>query len=142
VPVEARAPLLHELSTRDFVGLERKLRALELSAEERERLLAVPQVRGGEEVLGEGAAGLRGVVELLPEDVRSRVIFDLGLVRDLAYYTGAVFEVYDPALGQPIGGGGRYDDLLGALRAPAPAVGFALTVDSLHVALTGEERLA
>jgi ATP phosphoribosyltransferase regulatory subunit len=142
VPVEARAGLLHELSTRDFVGLERKLRALSLSAEDRERLLAVPQVRGGEEVLGEGAAGLRGVVELLPEDVRARVIFDLGLVRDLAYYTGAVFEVYDPALGQPIGGGGRYDDLLARFGRPLPAVGFALTVDSLHVALTGEERLA
>jgi ATP phosphoribosyltransferase regulatory subunit len=142
VPVEARPGLLHELSSRDFVGLERKLRELELAAEDRERLLSVPQVRGGEEVLGEGAAGLRGVVELLPEDVRSRVIFDLGLVRDLAYYTGAVFEVYDPALGQPIGGGGRYDDLLGRFGRPLPAVGFALTVDSLHVALTGEERLS
>ena len=47
---------------------------------------------------------------------RRRVIFDLGLVRNIGYYTGAVFEVYDPALGGPIGGGGRYDDLLGRLR--------------------------
>ncbi len=142
VPEEARAGLLHELSTRDFVGLERKLRALSLSGEARERLLTVPQVRGGEEVLGDGGAGLRAVVELLPDDVRARVIFDLGLVRDLAYYTGAVFEVYDPGLGQPIGGGGRYDELLGRFGRPLPAVGFALTVDSLHVALTGEERLS
>ena len=72
VPDAARAQIMHELVTRDFVGLERKLRALDLSAEDRERLLSVPQVRGGEEVLDEGAAGLRGVVELLPEDVRSR----------------------------------------------------------------------
>ncbi|HEV3002506.1 MAG TPA: ATP phosphoribosyltransferase regulatory subunit [Solirubrobacteraceae bacterium] len=142
VPEGARPAILHELATRDFVGLERELRALQLSAEDRERLLAVPQVRGGEEVLGEDAAGLRGVVALLPAAVRARVIFDLGLVRDLDYYTGAVFEVYDPGLGQPIGGGGRYDDLLGRFGRPLPAVGFALTVDSLHVALTGEERLA
>ena len=141
VPVEAHAGLLHELSTRDFVGLERKLRALSLSSEDRERLLAVPQVRGGEDVLTDEASGLRSVLALLPEDVRGRVIFDLGLVRDLSYYTGAVFEVYDPALGQPIGGGGRYDDLLGRFGRPLPAVGFALTVDSLHIALTGEERL-
>ena len=31
--------------------------------------------------------------------VADRVIFDLGLVRELGYYTGAVFEVYDPAVG-------------------------------------------
>ena len=55
-----------------------------------------------------------------------RVIFDLGLVRDLGYYTGAIFEVYDPALGHVIGGGGRYDDLLGRFGRPLPACGFAL----------------
>ena len=139
---EARGPILHELSTRDFVGLERRLRELDLLAEDRERLLSVPQRRGGEDVLVPEAAGLRDVLGLLEAGVRDRVIFDLGLVRDLAYYTGAVFEVYDPALGQPIGGGGRYDDLLGRFGRPLPAVGFALTVDSLHIALTGEERLA
>ena len=56
---------------------------------------------------------MRRVHELLEPAVAERVIFDLGLVRNIGYYTGAVFEVYDPALGAPIGGGGRYDDLLG-----------------------------
>ncbi len=68
------------------------------------------------------------------------MIFDLGLVRNIGYYTGAVFEVYDPALGAPIGGGGRYDDLLGRFGRALPAVGFALGVDRLHIALAGEER--
>ena len=68
----------------------------------------------------EAVTGLRQVHELLEPDVAARVIFDLGLVRNIGYYTGAVFEVYDPALGAPIGGGGRYDDLLGRFgRAPA-----------------------
>jgi ATP phosphoribosyltransferase regulatory subunit len=71
--------------------------------------------------------------------VAERVIFDLGLARDLGYYTGAVFEVYDPALGAPLGGGGRYDDLLGRFGRPLPAVGFALGIDRLHIALAGEE---
>ena len=79
-------------------------------------------------------------LRVLPDDVRERVIFDLGLVRQLGYYTGAVFEVYDPALGTPIGRGGRYDDLLGRFGRPLPAVGFALQVDRVHQALTGEER--
>ena len=67
----------------------------------------------------EAVTGLRQVHELLEPGVAERVIFDLGLVRNIGYYTGAVFEVYDPALGAPIGGGGRYDELLGALRAAA-----------------------
>jgi len=68
------------------------------------------------------------------------VIFDLGLVRNIGYYTGAVFDVYDPELGAPIGGGGRYDDLLGRFGRSLPAVGFALGIDRLHIALAGEER--
>jgi ATP phosphoribosyltransferase regulatory subunit len=82
---------------------------------------------------------MRSVHALLPPDAAARVIFDLGLVRSLGYYTGAVFQVYDPALGIPIGNGGRYDDLLGRFGRPLPAVGFALGVEKLHIALTGEE---
>ena len=44
------------------------------------------------------------------------------------------------SLGAPIGGGGRYDELLGRFGRPLPAVGFALGVDRLHIALAGEER--
>jgi ATP phosphoribosyltransferase regulatory subunit len=73
--------------------------------------------------------------------VAARVIFDLGLVRSLGYYTGAVFQVYDPAHGVPIGSGGRYDELLGQFGRPLPAVGFALNIERLHIALTGEERV-
>ena len=69
------------------------------------------------------------------------MIFDLGLSRAPGYYTGAVFEVYDPAVGMPIGGGGRYDHLLGQFGRELPAVGFALEVEKLHLALAAEERL-
>jgi ATP phosphoribosyltransferase regulatory subunit len=110
-------------------------------------MLELPQRRGGPDVLSdapapavEAATGLRRVLELLSAPVAERLIFDLGLVRKIGYYTGAVFEVYDPALGAPIGGGGRYDDLLGRFGRKLPAVGFALGVDRLHIALAGEER--
>jgi ATP phosphoribosyltransferase regulatory subunit len=78
----------------------------------------------------------------LPEPVASRIVFDLGLARGLGYYTGVVFDVLDPALGEPLGGGGRYDDLLARFGRPLPAVGFALHVDRLHLALAGEESVA
>lgn len=144
---EARARILHELSTHDFVGVERELVAAGLDRSAAGSLLALAQQRGGAEVLDTVPAAAAGAVEgmrrlhaLLDDDVAARVIFDLGLVRNLGYYTGAVFEVYDPALGVPIGGGGRYDDLLAQFGRPLPAVGFALVVDRLHMALHGEER--
>jgi ATP phosphoribosyltransferase regulatory subunit len=143
VPEETRARMLRELVERDYVGLEHEASALGV----RDEVLRVAQLRGGPEVLeapagpvADACEGLRAVHGLLEPDVASRVIFDLGLVRDLDYYTGAVFEVYDPALGAPIGGGGRYDDLLGKFGRPLPAVGFALGIDRLHIALAGEER--
>jgi len=143
----ARAGLLEALVRRDFVELDRRLAEAGVAGEAAELLLDVPQRRGGPELLTDAPApavdavtGMRRVYELLAPDVAERVIFDLGLVRNIGYYTGAVFEVYDPALGAPIGGGGRYDDLLGRFGRPLPAVGFALFVDSVHQALAGEER--
>jgi ATP phosphoribosyltransferase regulatory subunit len=140
VPEAARPQLLQALAQRDLVGLERAVDGLGLPKADAERLVRVPQLRGGPEILGE--ADIEGLVRLserLDDRVAGRVIYDLGLVRQLGYYTGAVFEVYDPALGAPIGRGGRYDDLLGRFGRPLPAVGFALNVDRLHIALTGEE---
>jgi ATP phosphoribosyltransferase regulatory subunit len=147
VPDEARARLLHELATRDFVGLEHEARRLDVGSEAAELLVRVPQMRGGPGVLdappgpvADALAGLRAVLAGLAEDVAARVIFDLGLVRAMGYYTGAVFDVYDPALGAPIGGGGRYDELLGRFGRALPAVGFGLGIDRLHLALAGEEQ--
>jgi ATP phosphoribosyltransferase regulatory subunit len=147
VPESTRAELLEALARRDFVELERLLGEAGLPAADAQLLLSLPQRRGGPEVLAdlpgpaaEAVTGLRMVHELLQPAVAARVIFDLGLVRSLGYYTGAVFEVYDPALGAPLGGGGRYDELLGRFGRSLPAVGFALGVDRLHIALAGEER--
>jgi ATP phosphoribosyltransferase regulatory subunit len=143
VPAAARAAILHELRTRDFVGLEREVEGLQLGAEATAALQRVPQRRGGPEVLdaaGAAADGLRSVVAQLPAGMAERVIFDLGLARGLDYYTGAVFEVYDAALGAPLGGGGRYDELLGRFGRDLPAAGWALNVERLHIALVGERR--
>jgi ATP phosphoribosyltransferase regulatory subunit len=147
VAPQARAALLEALARRDFVELEGALAEAGLAAAEVELLLSVPQRRGGPEILedlpgpaAEAAGGMRMVHELLAPRVAERVIFDLGLTRNLGYYTGAVFEVYDRALGAPIGGGGRYDELLGHFGRELPAVGFALDIERLHIALAGEER--
>jgi ATP phosphoribosyltransferase regulatory subunit len=137
VPDEARTAIIHELVTRDFVGLDREVERFG-----EPDLLRIPQLRGGAEVLDAAPEGaeLRAVLDLLADDVAGRVIFDLGLTHALGYYTGAVFEVYDAALGAPLGGGGRYDDLLGRFGRPLPACGWALNVERLHLARVGEGR--
>lgn len=144
----ARAAILHELATRDMVGLEREVRAAADDEETATMLLDVASRRGEPALLDElvdprlepALAGLRELVAQLDPAVASRLILDLGLTRKLGYYTGAVFEVYAPGQGHAIGGGGRYDDLLGTFGRPLPAVGFALDVDALHTAMVGTSR--
>jgi ATP phosphoribosyltransferase regulatory subunit len=147
VPATERNLILAELAAGDFVGVEHEVRGLGLADGEVELLLGVPSMRGGPALLDgltgpleDAARGMRAVHALLAPEVAGRIIFDFGLMRSLGYYTGAVFQVYDPAHGVPIGGGGRYDELLGQFGRPLPAVGFALNVERVHIALTGEER--
>lgn len=53
--------------------------------------------------------------------------FDPWLVRGMGYYTGAIFEVAHPSLGYSLGGGGRYDGMIGRfLGSDVPAAGFSL----------------
>lgn len=145
VGAEDQAFLLDALAARDFVAIGSRSRSLGLDAES-ERLVAdVPAMRGTAELLdaegplGARLGGLRELVSQLDAEVASRVMIDLGRFPRMGYYTGAVFEVYDPALGEPIGGGGRYDELLARFGRPLEAVGFAVDVDRLHAAIAGEE---
>ncbi len=144
--------VLLALERHDFVELEARVGDLGVSGKRQQTLTGLPQLRGGPEVLDRavelGGHDVRQATQRLSDvaagvearGLAERVIFDLGLVRDLSYYTGAIFEVYDPALGHVIGAGGRYDDLIGRFGSPRPACGFALFVERLHVAQAEEER--
>jgi len=65
---------------------------------------------------------------------------DLGIIRNLDYYTGAVFEGYSEGIGFPISGGGRYDRLTSEFGWSQPATGFQHGVERLHYALALENR--
>lgn len=55
------------------------------------------------------------------------VIFDPFLVRGMGYYTGPIFEIEHPELGYSLGGGGRYDGMIGRfLGSEVPATGFSI----------------
>lgn len=56
-----------------------------------------------------------------------RLRFDPTLVRGMGYYTGSIFEIEHPESGSSIGGGGRYDGMVGRwLGTDAPAVGISI----------------
>ncbi len=60
-------------------------------------------------------------------DGKYSVIYDMTLVRGQGYYTGTVFEITSPEFRGAIGGGGRYDNLIGKfLGESIPAVGFSI----------------
>ncbi len=84
---------------------------------------------------------LLGAYNLPPE----RTAFDLSFTRNLDYYTGVVFEFRVDLPGKSqflLGGGGRYDELIGLLGAAnhVPAVGFMLYLDNLLEALGEADR--
>ena len=140
--------MLEDLSERNLAGIEARVDRLGLGAGVRDLLVRIPTLRGGPEILDQAGEAVSGAVEnlravydiLAKRGVADRLILDLGLVRELGYYTGAVFEVYDPAVGFALGGGGRYDDLIGRFGPARPACGAGLDIQRVHVAQIEEER--
>jgi histidyl-tRNA synthetase len=65
-----------------------------------------------------------------------RVSLDLSLARGLSYYTGAIMEVHVADLAGSLGGGGRYDNLVGMfLGQSIPACGFSLGLERILVVM-------
>jgi len=69
-------------------------------------------------------------VKSLPD--ASKVRFDPTLVRGMGYYTGAIFEIEHPESTSSIGGGGRYDNMVGQWSGSStPAVGISLGIERI-----------
>ena len=80
----------------------------------------------------EAIASLASIGDSLSETDRAALVFDPFLVRGMGYYTGAIFEVAHPELGYSLGGGGRYDGMIGRfLGSEVPAAGFSLGFERL-----------
>src|SRR5439155_18298675 len=83
-------------------------------------------------------AELRQLVELCQEaGGGGRVRVDPSLARGLSYYTGAIMEIAVPDLAGSLGGGGRYDHLIGMfLGRDVPACGFSLGLERIIVVMS------
>ncbi len=101
----------------------------------RSEVLARARALAGCAEAREAVARLERIDQLLSDEERDHVVYDLGEIRGLDYYTGIQFEVFVSGVGRAVGLGGRYDDLLALYGAARPAVGFALETDALAAIL-------
>ena len=70
---------------------------------------------------------LREIFEAVEKLHPGKLRFDPTLVRGMGYYTGSIFEIEHPASGSSIGGGGRYDGMVGKwLGTDVAAVGISI----------------
>ncbi len=91
----------------------------------------------------DGARAAKEIQELLAiaasGPAGAHLVFDPTLARGLSYYTGPIFEITCAGLAGSMGGGGRYDGLIGMFtKRQIPAVGFSLGLE--RVLLVMEER--
>jgi len=62
----------------------------------------------------------------------TKIRYDASLVRGMGYYTGAIFEIEHPLASSSIGGGGRYDSMVGKWSgSDSPAVGISLGIERI-----------
>ncbi len=62
--------------------------------------------------------------------------YDPTLVRGMSYYTGPIFEISMDEFGGSVGGGGRYDEMIGKFTGQAtPAVGFSIGFERIIMLL-------
>jgi histidyl-tRNA synthetase len=95
------------------------------------------------EILAPSERGLKGVTDLRDiihkaglTPAAARIRLDPYLARGLSYYTGAIFEVMVPDFDSSLGGGGRYDGLVGMFsRQEIPACGFSLGLERILVVM-------
>jgi ATP phosphoribosyltransferase, regulatory subunit len=70
------------------------------------------------------------------------ISFDLGMLSQYNYYTGIIFKAYTYGTGDAVATGGRYDNLVGQFGKEAPAIGLAIVIDQLMIALSRQKLLS
>jgi histidyl-tRNA synthetase len=86
--------------------------------------------------IGHDSVAIGNLGEILELTGGAKIKIDPSLARGLSYYTGAIFEISVPDLSGSLGGGGRYDGLIGMFcKDRIPACGFSLGLERIIVVM-------
>jgi ATP phosphoribosyltransferase regulatory subunit len=144
------------IDRKDEESLGESLKEWEIGDRHATALRELPHLCDGEEALERAASlapnigasqaieNLKQVYTLLSaQGLAEHLVIDLGEARGMDYYTGITIEGFSPGLGFSICNGGRYDDLIGLYGHHLPAVGFALVMERVLLALEeqGEQEV-
>lgn len=139
------------IENKNNFGVEELLDSKNIKVELKNAFMKLPQLFGSVEVLETSKnlttneKALRAVSRLeklysILEDygVAGYISFDLGMLSNFNYYTGIIFKAYTYGSGDEIVAGGRYDKLLGQFGKSAAAIGFAVYMDQIMLAVGGK----
>ena len=133
--------VLREFAQREVLSEDagKELLALvEATSDNKETLQRLEKFIGSNAV---GAEGLNELREIISYVSSSTVRLDPSLARGLSYYTGAIIEIQVKELAGSMGGGGRYDNLVGMfLGQDIPACGFSLGLERI-ILIMGEQNM-
>jgi histidyl-tRNA synthetase len=148
IPERSIDTILYLMTNTSFLSLQGELRPQEFSEDpyqaNREWLASLaryfkdfPYEDEGKKAANEAIGNLDKIVELSQATSAAKHIkIDPALARGLSYYTGAIMEVTVPGLAGSVGGGGRYDNLVGMFRKEdIPACGFSFGLERIILAM-------
>lgn len=147
-----KAQVLEAFHQSNFVALDDLCREAPAEDADLARAIAsLSRIAGGREAIDEAQAlaepfGCAGALdsfrqtydELERQGLGGTVVVDFSVMSSFDYYTGAVFQGFAEGLGAPLGGGGRYDSLLGLFGADRPAAGFAFYLEDAMAAAAAQ----
>ena len=142
------------IENKNMFGIEEIVQNKVMSKELKEIFLKLPELFGSSEILDyaksliKNPRGLKAIerLEKLYETMtvygfEKYISFDLGMISKFDYYTGIIFKAYTYKTGEPVVTGGRYDNLVGQFGKDCPAIGLAIVIDSLMLALSRQNLL-
>lgn len=137
---------------RDFVGVIDFLKDKDIPEHIRAILLNLQFYAGDiniiDEVFGlvsnekskKAIENLKEIYEILcAYELKEYISFDLSMIGKFDYYTGVIFTAYTYETGFSILSGGRYNNLIAKFGRELPAVGFAIKIDNLMVAISSQK---
>lgn len=140
------------IENKNFFGVEELLDSKDIPSNVKDTFLKLSSLFGSSDVLDKAKElatnekSLKAIEKL--EEVYSILVdygvadyisFDLGMLSNFNYYTGIIFKAYTYGTGDAIVAGGRYDKLLSQFGKDSAAIGFAVYMDQLLMAMSSQK---